>query len=732
MTMQMIDQKTLYEIEARCTQQQPPPAMARCPLHVECKALCQAVAKGDFSAALELYCKVVPLPRTLSACCDAPCMETCARRTLGGAIDMRGIEAAAVREGVKKPHRPFLPRRSDTAAVIGGGVSGVTAALELAKKGVHVTLFEKSDALGGTLKEDAAAHACFAADCAVLSEYPIEIRYQTAVEPQEAADFDALIIAVGAVGKIQVAEDTGEVEEGGRVFACGACVTPDAGVLCCIAGGKKAAASADRYLKKVNMRYGREQEGPFETTLYVKTEDIAPQAMEACEKDAAWAKGEAERCIQCTCMRCVDACAFLQHYKTYPRQFTREVVTNITMSMGNRTANTAINSCSLCGQCEKICPGGMNLGAMLMQSRAIMHESGHMPQWPFDFALDDLENSNGAAFLAKPAPGSETCEYLFFPGCQLGASDPALVKRVFDDLLARNPRIGVMLGCCGIGALWAGREQLFTDTQEKLKAEWERLGKPKLIVACPTCMKTLDWAECVGIWDILLEKLPSEHIARAVCVHDACGARDIPEIRSAVREVLKNMGCEVTEQKYSGETTGCCGFGGYTQYANPAVADKAAALAAPGDELYLTYCMNCRDRFSKNGGKAVHILELAYGMTEHEPPSYSKRRDNREALRLGVLKDVYGIEEASQLLHFPLYYSEDVARKLEERLILEQHIRELIEEAERTDRKMLHSETGLSIAHKRVGNITVWVYYRPEKDGYMVERAYSHRMEVRV
>ncbi|MDO5111167.1 MAG: FAD-dependent oxidoreductase [Clostridia bacterium] len=730
--MQMIDQKTLYEIEARCTQQQPPPAMAGCPLHVECRAVCEAVSKGDFSAALELYAKVVPLPRTLSALCTAPCMAVCARKDLGGAIDMRAIEEAAVREGTRKARRSFLPRRSDTAAVIGGGVSGVTAALELGKKGVHVTLFERSDALGGTLKADEAALACFAADCAVLADYPIEIQYHTNMEPENAADFDAVILAMGADAPVEIIEDTGEVEAGGRLFACGACANPDAGVLCCIAGGKKAATSVDRYLKKVNLRYGREQEGPFTTTLYVKTEGVEPQGMAAGEKDADWAKAEAARCIQCTCMRCVDACAFLQHYKTYPRQFTREVVTNISMSMGNRTANTAINSCSLCGQCEKLCPGGMNLGALLMQSRAVMAATNHMPQWPFDFALDDLADSNGPSYLAKPAPGSDTCKYLFFPGCQLGASAPELVKRVFDDLLKRESQTGILLGCCGIGALWAGREQLFADTQEKLKAEWARLGKPKLIVACPTCMKTLEWADCIGIWDILLETLPIEHIACDVCVHDACGARDMPAVRDAVRELLHRMGCIVTEQKYSGATTGCCGFGGYTQYANPEVANEAAALAAPDGAMYLTYCMNCRDRFSKNGGKAVHILELAYGMAEHEPPTYSQRRDNRERLRLGILKDVYGEEEKPWLLHFPLYYSEDVAKKLEERLILEQHIREAVEAAERTNDKLLHGETGLFIAHKRIGHITVWVYYHPEKDGYQVERAYSHRMEVRV
>ena len=37
-------------------------------------------------------------------------------------------------------------------AVIGGGISGLGAAYELAKAGVHVVLYEKEDRLGGRAK----------------------------------------------------------------------------------------------------------------------------------------------------------------------------------------------------------------------------------------------------------------------------------------------------------------------------------------------------------------------------------------------------------------------------------------------------------------------------------------------------------------------------------------------------------------------------------------------------
>lgn len=726
-----INQQTIGALEARCTGKEPPAGMARCPLHVDCRALCTAVAAGDLSMAREIFTGSVPLPHTLSAWCDAPCMAACPRKGLGGAVDMRGLEAVAMAEGKEKKRRLFLPSREERVAVIGGGACGVSAALELGKKGVHVTLMEKTERLGGRLCAQADMTP-WDQDCEQLGQYPIEIQYHTQGDPAQAPAYDAVLMACGGDAAYAAAPDTYLVK--GNLFAGGTCAFGEDRTLAeSIMDGKRAALSIERFLKKVNLLYGREAEGVFTTELPVDLRNAEPAAPPA--NGADWARAEAGRCLRCDCTQCVDACAFLQHYKTYPRKLLREIATTVSMSMGNRTANTAINSCSLCGQCEKICPGGLDLGGCIEDARAVMVETKHMPQWPFDFALDDMRCSNdpAAAFLCKGAPGAETCDYLFFPGCQLGASAPELVETAFADLLSRFPATGILLGCCGVGAKWAGQQALFEKTQSMLRAQWEALGRPKLIVACPTCMRTLSWAECIGIWDVLGETLPMAESQAELVVHDACGARDMPGVRAGVRALLTRMGYALKEQENAGERAGCCGFGGFTQYANPQVADEAAVLAAPPESgLYLTYCMNCRDRFSKNGTQAVHILELAYGMSGHTPPSYSARRDNRETLKRTILKKVYGMEIKPWLLHFPLYYSAEVEKKLEDRLILEQHIREVIDTAERTGDKLRHAPTGMLVAHKRIGHVTFWAYYLPEGEGFKVERAYSYRMEARV
>ena len=65
---------------------------------------------------------------------------------------------ALVREaGIKEQMPAFLPyddegRTKQKVAVIGGGLSGITAAIDLAESGYMPTIFEKEPALGGSLR----------------------------------------------------------------------------------------------------------------------------------------------------------------------------------------------------------------------------------------------------------------------------------------------------------------------------------------------------------------------------------------------------------------------------------------------------------------------------------------------------------------------------------------------------------------------------------------------------
>lgn len=108
------------------------------------------------------------------------------------------------------------PRESRKVAVIGGGPAGITAALTAAKRGHEVTLYEKTDHLGGQLD-----HVDFMPFkwplrnyrdwlVAQLQKSTVTVRLGTKITPEalEAEGFDAVIAACGARG-IKPAEVTG-------------------------------------------------------------------------------------------------------------------------------------------------------------------------------------------------------------------------------------------------------------------------------------------------------------------------------------------------------------------------------------------------------------------------------------------------------------------------------------------------------------------------------------------
>ena len=104
-------------------------------------------------------------------------------------------------------------------AVIGGGIAGIEAAVDLKETGNEPVIFEASDHLGGQFLLAGAAPAkkdFYNAGIKAVKyaeELGIEIHLNTAAEVDTIKDFDAVIIAAGSVPVIPAfAKDTGAVE----------------------------------------------------------------------------------------------------------------------------------------------------------------------------------------------------------------------------------------------------------------------------------------------------------------------------------------------------------------------------------------------------------------------------------------------------------------------------------------------------------------------------------------
>lgn len=100
----------------------------------------------------------------------------------------------------------IVPTQVQRIAVIGGGPSGMSAAVAAADRGHQVTLFEKEDALGGQLKF--ADYASFKYSLKKYTDYlirqvekrDITLRLGTAATPEmiAAEGYDAVFVAIGA------------------------------------------------------------------------------------------------------------------------------------------------------------------------------------------------------------------------------------------------------------------------------------------------------------------------------------------------------------------------------------------------------------------------------------------------------------------------------------------------------------------------------------------------------
>lgn len=100
-----------------------------------------------------------------------------------------------------------LPRYKEKVAVIGGGIAGMQAALTAAERGHDVTLYEKSDALGGQLNLFV-DELWFTKDLARLREYfkrqldknGVQILLHTEASPEMINDlaYDTVLVAVGS------------------------------------------------------------------------------------------------------------------------------------------------------------------------------------------------------------------------------------------------------------------------------------------------------------------------------------------------------------------------------------------------------------------------------------------------------------------------------------------------------------------------------------------------------
>jgi glutamate synthase (NADPH/NADH) small chain len=113
------------------------------------------VYRDQWQAALRALHSTNNFPEFTGRICPAPCEAACTLNIDDNPVTIKTIECAIVdrgwREGWIEPVAPAA-RTGKRVAVIGSGPAGLACAQQLARAGHAVTLFEKSDRIGGLLR----------------------------------------------------------------------------------------------------------------------------------------------------------------------------------------------------------------------------------------------------------------------------------------------------------------------------------------------------------------------------------------------------------------------------------------------------------------------------------------------------------------------------------------------------------------------------------------------------
>ena len=142
-------------------------------------------------------------------CCHSGCFNFSSSKGHANTQDLTdtmGLARCALNPETMQSKKYHLEpaKKSKKIAIIGGGIGGMEAALVCAKRGHKVTLYEKSNVLGGVFIAAAAPsfkekdRDLIAWYIRELSKYPIKIKMNTEIKDTNSLNVDEIIVATGS------------------------------------------------------------------------------------------------------------------------------------------------------------------------------------------------------------------------------------------------------------------------------------------------------------------------------------------------------------------------------------------------------------------------------------------------------------------------------------------------------------------------------------------------------
>lgn len=625
-----------------------------------------------------------------------------------------------------------LPARAERIAVIGAGIAGLSCALALDRKNYRVSVFEKQGSWGGRL----CSHPSFPLfDMDIKRQFVGSgciFEYGRSIDSlEELAGFSAVVLAMGSMPESWrhgLSDRPDIFVTGGAAgltvmesLARGAVLSRQ--IEAFFRTGKR---GSEAEVSKTGCSYGGTLTGMKNMPAVLPSKNGSYTEEEA--------RTEAGRCMHCDCRDCMQACEMLRHYRKPPKKIASDIYSDMHAAppISNHVATRLTYSCNDCGYCRSICPQDVNVGDLLRESRSLRTQDSQYPRAWHEFWLRDMAfHSEEAAFFFIP----EGAKTLFFPGCQLIDSYPGHVEQAYE-LLCIGAKCGLILGCCGAPAFWAGEQDLFAANLARLRSIWMENDCPELVFACPTCERILaeyiPEARHISLYELIASDRVQGRLQMEAAIFDPCSAREDKQVQQAVRSLAKAAGVDLRELP---ETGRCCGYGGQMRVANPSLYEEIKMHRSSASALpYVVYCANCREVLASAGKECRHILDIVFDLEGQPAPSLDQKRQNALLLKAKASAKLTGIDflPTRQPWHdINIKVTPALQTELDNRLISADDVRRTIYSAEQQGWGFIDEDSGVVLSWAIMDAVTYWVEYREQSEVYEMINAYTHRMKFR-
>ena len=346
---------------------------------------------------------------------------------------------------------------------------------------------------------------------------------------------------------------------------------------------------------------------PFSRYMHIFTEipliflrhyRLKPEA-----KEKSYDNFEVEACSRCGI--CIDPCQLQQQLGIHDVQsvyFLRD-------RRYNMLQQKIANNCLMCGRCEQICPVGINLNTLRLNSRSSMRNIPNEGRYNY---LRGLDRSQGEGQVG------------YFAGCMtlLTPNTMTAMQKIFaaarEDVWWADKEGGV---CCGRPLKLTGEPDSAQKMIDYNKALFAKHNITTLVTSCPICLRVFrEEYDLKGI-EVLHH---SEYILRLMLqgrlhvsyspeqtftYHDPCELGRGSGIYDQPRAVIEAIGA-LLEPAHNRKDALCCG----SSIANTAINDAqqltiaegvGKELDATGADTVVTACPLCKKAITRGATKPV-------------------------------------------------------------------------------------------------------------------------------